>query len=598
MIDIRDLGAKGDGIADDTAAIQLAIDSAKEILIPFGTYLISNSLTLKSDITIMGNGTLKVNSDGVAFAGIKALTSGTSGIQNVQIIGITIDGGGQVGGSITAGKRAAIGIYLTNCTNILIDRVHIKNCGVVNGAAPQSDATYGGFGILAQCNSGPIKNIKITSCTIEKIAGGGTNTGDGIDISGYSTTGITPEDILISNCTISIVGRHGIALAGTAGAGTSLCQNVRVTNSYISYTMLSGIDMEDATDIIISNSQFSNCGNFTTGGYYTYPGSFPITYRLRAAIATGIDSNNITTVDTIIENSNYGITFGAKLHKIRNVYINNSNTSDLNQGLSGGTGSLLIIDSQFNTVLECFNYLSTTATEVKIVNCSFAGLVKILELHGGIFTNCTFKAGTALQNPGSENITWEGCDFSSVLGTGIGIDVSFSNSRNIKNCIISNCRFYNLATGIVASDRNIIAWQITRCIFMSITTYGIRHNNAAGKMAFKNISGNQFINNTTATSIGISIIQANPAISIFQNYFEFIATCISITNISSSLDLLDVIVSNNLTINCTNGIFIILSTGLWNRCILTNNNIFGCSGTKLSLPGSGNAAGFVSNNIV
>ncbi len=121
MLNVQDFGAKGDGIVDDTLAIQTAINSGNEIFIPYGTYLISSNLTLKSDIIITGYGTLKANADG-----LNVFTSGTAGIQNVQIIGITIDGGGQVGGVVDSGFKGVVGIYLTNSSNIIIDKAYIK----------------------------------------------------------------------------------------------------------------------------------------------------------------------------------------------------------------------------------------------------------------------------------------------------------------------------------------------------------------------------------------------------------------------------------------------------------------------------------------
>lgn len=54
VIDVKELGAKGDGVADDTFVIQLAINDCPaggRVVVPEGTYLI-RPLTLKSDITI------------------------------------------------------------------------------------------------------------------------------------------------------------------------------------------------------------------------------------------------------------------------------------------------------------------------------------------------------------------------------------------------------------------------------------------------------------------------------------------------------------------------------------------------------------------
>lgn len=48
-------GAKGDGIHDDTAAFQSAIDSRKVVFVSEGTYLIQNTLTIPKRTSIIGN---------------------------------------------------------------------------------------------------------------------------------------------------------------------------------------------------------------------------------------------------------------------------------------------------------------------------------------------------------------------------------------------------------------------------------------------------------------------------------------------------------------------------------------------------------------
>lgn len=51
---LRTLGVKGDGVSDDTAAIQKAIDEHKVLYIPEGRYIVSNTLHLKPETVLIG----------------------------------------------------------------------------------------------------------------------------------------------------------------------------------------------------------------------------------------------------------------------------------------------------------------------------------------------------------------------------------------------------------------------------------------------------------------------------------------------------------------------------------------------------------------
>jgi class 3 adenylate cyclase len=53
-VSVKDFGAVGDGVTDDTAAIQAAIDAASHVYIPAGTYTISAPLILRKSIRIEG----------------------------------------------------------------------------------------------------------------------------------------------------------------------------------------------------------------------------------------------------------------------------------------------------------------------------------------------------------------------------------------------------------------------------------------------------------------------------------------------------------------------------------------------------------------
>jgi len=52
-------GARGDGVTDDTDAIQAALDASYNVFIPAGTYMISHSLIVRSKTHLRGESTTK-----------------------------------------------------------------------------------------------------------------------------------------------------------------------------------------------------------------------------------------------------------------------------------------------------------------------------------------------------------------------------------------------------------------------------------------------------------------------------------------------------------------------------------------------------------
>ena len=55
-VSVKDFGAVGDGVTDDTAAIQAALDSGCEVYVPEGTYLLNSNVTVSSEMLLTGEG--------------------------------------------------------------------------------------------------------------------------------------------------------------------------------------------------------------------------------------------------------------------------------------------------------------------------------------------------------------------------------------------------------------------------------------------------------------------------------------------------------------------------------------------------------------
>lgn len=144
IISVRDFGAYGDGIHDDTAAIQAAINSvgAGTLLIPAGTYILRNTLVIPRTahgIRIIGDGnrvTVLYNPDpadvGNSIIQIQAGTDGPPAVSGIR--GCAIEHLCIMGGSTDSGKGIEIGYRYGG---IYLNDLYLVSIGgdAVNGAA-------------------------------------------------------------------------------------------------------------------------------------------------------------------------------------------------------------------------------------------------------------------------------------------------------------------------------------------------------------------------------------------------------------------------------------------------------------------------------
>jgi len=90
QLNVRDYGAKGDGVANDTSAIQAALNDAVKgkgtvVLFPFGTYRVTAALT------ITGGNRIFVEGDGSVIQGGREDLFRVQDTSNFQVSRLTYD---------------------------------------------------------------------------------------------------------------------------------------------------------------------------------------------------------------------------------------------------------------------------------------------------------------------------------------------------------------------------------------------------------------------------------------------------------------------------------------------------------------------------
>ena len=126
-VSVKDFGAVGDGVADDTVAIQNAMAASAGEIIIFnpGTYRVTGTIIIPAKTTVLGN-----KATIIAASQIKVFDITSS----VTISNLTIEGpsGTYASGGIAiygSGTRNAVGVAPTYITDITIENCQIRNFG-------------------------------------------------------------------------------------------------------------------------------------------------------------------------------------------------------------------------------------------------------------------------------------------------------------------------------------------------------------------------------------------------------------------------------------------------------------------------------------
>ena len=247
-VNVLDYGAAGDGVTNDTAAIQAAataLTRGQTLYFPAGQYVIGQIVfDGKSNITVSAYGarfTLTGNSAGFVVKGV---------CSNIVVLGGTITGAGANRDANIA--TAQIGWLFGNEAGASVQNIFVQDVVV--------DAANIGFKFAAGTggSSGPANYVKISNCQAKDIVGlvGGV---------GYGFQFSQAPNSTISNCVAINCGRHGIYFAEGRNYAASNCivRDHRSTVSTGAYRV--ALSISRSRNVVVNGCVFDNCFDGTVG---------------------------------------------------------------------------------------------------------------------------------------------------------------------------------------------------------------------------------------------------------------------------------------------------------------------------------------------
>jgi hypothetical protein len=542
VFNVKDYGAVGDGVTDDTSAIQAAIDAAQAVsgtvVVPSGTYACASKLNVTARISIIGTGSksvLKSTYTGIPLDALLTLGLNSGGtpvpFSGLLIRDLCIDGDGKVSplnatqvdyilceSSEMKNSNGPV-VFFVDC-----DNAKISNCVVHGGRGMFGDGI-----LLEGCLNPVVSNSEVYDFTRIGITGESSptplNTINSLIVGNYvhyahdSTGGESNAAIWMENtdgCVVSnnvcrnlhnnpVANSFGIVFGiGSNGPCTFMASGNDVSGAMYGYSL--GVD----SDCVIQVSG----GSVKSGGTLSnYNGGVAILGGLNASI------NGVHFGD----NSNgYCVGIGILAGGMNSVIVKDCTLGSMTHGSANSAD--IVVDSIGTGIsrLDMSNIhgaklrISTAPDHVTITNCSFTfdgtnysaiQAKTSLVSAGSVFTRLAGSYCFGYWGSNAPSYSFNNCEFNDLVLTMV-------NSGTDKHVInFSSCRFLspNHPTNLLIQG----AWSLSfsdGCLVENYSSDGfIKGNvaNAALELYFKDINFKNSSNYTPiqASSYSASVLQ-------------------------------------------------------------------------------------------
>lgn len=396
VVSVKDFGAVGDGVADDTAEIQAAIDAVSaagggKLFIPAGTYSLGASalsetlwnygvsvaastscLIIRDNVQLIG--------DGIDSTKLVAVSPTTTVItisdgNNIRVSGMTINGSWAGGAGAGHGILQLLSANDNSivCENMVFEDLFITNVGsyaigVENGNCYNvylnNIRTYnsGADGIDFK-NRGSLQNntgIFLNNIYVEKY---GQRVGLGSGMAGIDIRGVASiSNVQIKMVSVATIGHVGIRFrtASAVAPDEEWAAKSSLTNFYIYSDDTTSVNVDNvglflgSSDVNIANGYIENCylGASLTGNGFATP-------------------SNVSISQVMVLNSSYRGFFAA----VGSDYISFNSCSTHTCGVG------FRIESNYSTLIACQSITTTTGLSIS------AGAGPTIQAIG-----CTFSA--------------------------------------------------------------------------------------------------------------------------------------------------------------------------------------------------------------
>lgn len=440
-MNVKQFGAKGDGTTDETTLLNAIFTygsntGLKHIVFPAGTYCVSDTVNIYSDLNIegMGKGVSIIKMAASDVTDTNHYTLNFNNKTNLSIQDITLQGSKALDDYTLTENKLYFGLYLVDSSNITVNNCEFKQ--------------YYTSSLSIRNTS----NVNVTNCTFT------------------------------SNCW------NDIAL-------TKATNNITIDNNVFTDICHRGINAEDGlmtekvTNTIITNNKMHSNNTSTSNT------SFCISFSNTSLSGEGIRYEKIIISDNILSGTWQGISF--KFAK--NIVISN-NISSVARFITTNDSGMTSYNENItieNNNITCYHPTSTSIYGMEITRPKNINIVNNTVAGSGntalTFTNCVniIVENNTILSSGNHGIRVTGNDINlvnntidSTTGNGISTD---GNNLTIKNNKLTNMGSDGMSIG--GQKKN---YRIEDNYVFNATRYGIFFPNGSSGNKFAVLHNNWF----------------------------------------------------------------------------------------------------------
>lgn len=506
---VLDYGAVGDGVADDTAAVQAALNQTGTVYVPKGFYKITSTLTLSSNTTLVCEGTF--------VWAVAANLFECFGSEDNQIL---------MSGNTTAPNN----VNVATETLAAGDFIRIASDEIFDDA--NTDSTVGEINIIDEITSGTALKTRIT---LQEDYLTSDN--------GYVSKITFRENIKIESIKIiRTVGTFNEALR------FQLAKNVIIENADINVNCAAAIRLFDSIDCVVSDSFI------TTGVTNT---SYGVSVA-NAAQDIIIKGNNFYDCRHALSTNNSSTSDGIP----RRITFSTNNVRYSSRNLSGGVSTAIDTHGAAEFIYITDNFCESATGSGINIECPTANVQNNIILNAG-------GSGIVARNESDRNgsIIISGNEIVNCESEGIELIQGTRGTTAIyRNCVVSDNKIIN--SGLPAIDIDMVSSDS-----FTITVTGNTCDNGDSRIRMENvrnfICSNNAIRNITNNSV-ISFVGCSDGCANGNTVFFPIASTGTGIELDNCVDV--VVNSNVVSGNATGGYGIFLSDTS-NHILIVGNNI-------------------------